>query len=324
MERTTWIIVLVCGIVLSAVSCTGYDSWMKRLPDDMPVWKVSLPGSHDAATGTIPDENPAREYAGTQTYDLATQFEAGVRCFDLRPGFCDNDPGSLRIMHGYVDAGVSAEDALGTIASMLEKHPSEFAVIVTRIENTDYTDEVLDAAKDSLSALEKKFSGKGFTLDAFRPGLTVGDLRGKMLFINRNHLGAGRFHSGASVTGWGEGDSIYGPDGVRVPIDVQDEYEWEDNDRFAKEKADCFMEHAAAFASAGEETWSVNHVSGYFFRDGLPRPHEFAAAVAPELCDRLDSWKDSASLGIVLLDYSGDPEYCGDVLVKKVIDRNFD
>lgn len=309
--------------MLTASCGRDYSCWMKALPDDMPAWQVSMPGSHDAATGTIPEDDPARTYAGTQSYDLETQFMMGVRAFDLRPGYKDNDVSCLRIMHSFVDAGVSADEAVGTIARMLEEHPSEFAVIVTRIENTGFSDDVLESAKEDLSALERKYCELGAALPSFRPGLSVGDLRGKILFINRNDLGAGRFTCGARAFGWDEGSSIAGQDGQKVTIDVQDEYEWEDDDRFAAGKVSCFMEHASKFADAGDEVWSVNHVSGYFFRDDLPRPHEFAAGVAPELVESLDSWSRKGSLGIVLLDYSGDPEYKGDVLISKVVERNF-
>lgn len=305
-------------------SCgTDRASWMKALPDDMPAWQVSMPGSHDAATGTIPEDNPARMYAGTQSYDLETQFNMGVRAFDLRPGFNGNDVSELRIMHSYVDAGVSADEAVGAIARMIEQHPSEFAVIVTRIEDTDYPDEVLEAAKEALSALEKKYCDMGAALPSFRPGLTVGDLRGKILFINRNDFGEGRFMCGARSFGWGEDSRLSGADGQKVTINVQDEYEWDDDGLYAVGKVSCFMDHARAFASAEEEIWSVNHMSGYFFREDLPRPHEFAAVVGPALYDTLEASSLGGSLGIVLLDYSGDPDYKGDVLISKVIERNF-
>ncbi len=322
--RTPFPFFTVAVFCMLFASCSkDYSCWMKALPDDMPVWQVSMPGSHDAATGTIPVDDPARMYAGTQSYDIETQFMMGVRAFDLRPGFKDNDTGSLRIMHSYVDAGVSADEAVGIIARMLKEQPSEFAVIVTRIENTDFPDDVLEAAKDGLSSLEKKYCDLGVAMSSFRPGLTVGDLRGKILFINRNDFGAGRFMCGARAYGWGEGSSIAGSDGKKVTINVQDEYEWEDDDKFADGKVACFMEHAAKFAGESGEVWSVNHVSGYFFRDGLPRPHEFAAGVAPVLVGSLDSWSRKGPMGIVLLDYSGDPEYKGDVLISKIIERNF-
>ena len=313
----------VLGCMLFVSCAKDYSHWMKALPDDMPAWQVSMPGSHDAATGTIPSDDPAKIYAGTQTYDLETQFKMGVRAYDLRPGFNNNDVSCLRIMHSYVDAGVSADEAVGTLASMLEQNPSEFVVIVTRIEDTNYSDEELTAAKDSLSAIEKKYCDRGAAIDSFKAGLTVGDLRGKILFINRNDFGEDRFWCGARAYGWDEGRSMAGKDGVKVKINVQDEYEWEKDAFFARGKVSCFMDHARAFLSEKDEVWSVNHVSGYYFRDGYPHPHEFAAEVAPVLCESLDAWKVDGSLGIVLLDYSGDPQYKGDVLIKKIVERNF-
>ncbi len=300
------------------------QSWMKALPDDMPACQVSIPGSHDAATATIPLDNPAREFVGTQTFPLGEQFLKGVRCYDLRPGFPGNDTTELRIMHNVVDAGVSAAEAFGAISLMLKKNPSEFAVIVVRIENNDFTPEILAAAERRLSSIEKQYADAGMAID-FRPGLTVGDVRGKMLIINRNDL-RGRFWCGARATDWDEGAFIFGKDGAKVAIDVQDEYEWEDDDTFASGKTSAFATHSAAFAASGAvgaERWSVNHVSGYFDRNGKPRPHEFALGAAPAIRDWLASGEVKGSLGIVLIDYAGDPDYAGDELVSMVVGRNF-
>ena len=339
LERSILFSVVSVTTVLILAGCgsNGYgtlQSWMAALPDDMPACLVSIPGSHDAATATIPSDNPAREFVGTQTFPLADQFSKGIRCYDLRPGFAGNDTTELRIMHSVVDAGVSAAEAFGSISHMLTENPSEFAVIVIRIENNDFTPEVLSAAENQLSSIEKQYADASMAID-FRPGLTVGDMRGKMLIINRNDL-HGHFWCGARATDWDEGAFIYGKDGRRVAIDVQDEYEWEEDDTFASGKKAAFADHAIAFAantsalqaertfgSVASERWSVNHVSGYFNRDGKPRPHEFALGAAPAIRDWMASGDVQGSLGIVLIDYAGDSDYAGDELVSMVIDRNF-
>ena len=324
MRKLLFSLIFPAFLTLSCTNERSMESWMKDLPDDMAACKVSMPGSHDAATAGIPLDSPAREFVGTQTFMLGDQFLKGVRCFDLRPGFNPGSTDEFRIMHSVVDAGVSADEAVGAIAGMLTAHPSEFAVIVFRIENNDFTPEVLSAAKDSLSALEKKYYDLGVALDSFRPGLTVADLRGKILFINRNYL-ENRFWCGALASDWDEGSLLTGKHcAEQVTIDVQDDYEWENDGPFAEGKTASFVRHASAFANAGSgERWSVNHVSGYFNREGHPRPHEFAAGVMPLVNKALDAEASEGSLGMVLIDYSGDPDYEGDVILKKIVDRNF-
>lgn len=328
MRRLRTIIALACVLACitackdAAIDCS---SWMSGLPDDMPAWKVSLPGSHDAATSGIPEGTVEHLTTCTQSFTLAEQFDKGIRCFDLRPGFAGTEAGDMYIMHSIVNTGVRAYEAIGTIAQKVRENPSEFAVIVFRIENNDFTPEVMAAAQDSLSFLESKFAGEGVVMDTYKAGMSVADMRGKVLIINRNSFGES-YWCGCHATGWGGIDSIVSRDGASSsPIDVQDDYEWEDDDKVAEGKLASFTSHAARFAAEAEsgEFWGVNHISGYFRRDDLARPHEFAEAVAPAVCGWLANDKGNSPLGAVMMDYAGDPAYKGDEIIRHIIERNF-
>ena len=326
--KKTILFPLICALVcLSACKNNEikFDSWMAGLADGTPVWQLSIPGSHDAATSGIPKGTIEHLATCTQSFTLAEQFDKGIRFFDLRPGFDGDDLSSMMIMHSYTNTGVSADGALAAITGKLKENPSEFAVIVFRIENNDFTPEVLAAAQDSLCSLERKYVEQGIMLESFKAGMTVGDLRGKVLVINRNSYGE-RFWCGAHASGWGGIDTIVSPDGTQTAgIDVQDDYEWEDDGTCAAGKTASFAGHAERFGKecSEGECWGVNHVSGYFLRDGLPRPHEFAEAVAPEVCRWLSEDKGSSPLGAVMMDYAGDPAYKGDEIIRLVIERNF-
>lgn len=326
MKKTS-LLALICAIACLTACKTNYktNSWMKKIADSTPAWQLSIPGSHDAATSGIPKGTIAHLTTCTQSFTLAEQFEKGIRFFDLRPGFDGDDLSKMMIMHSYTNTGVSADEALAAITGKVKEHPSEFAIIVFRIENNNFTAEMLAAAKDQLCNLEKKYVDEGIMLDSFKEGMTVGDLRGKVLVINRNSY-EDRFWCGAHATGWGGVDQIVSPDGTqKAAIDVQDDYEWEDDGTCSTGKAESFAKHAAQFAkeSSNGECWGVNHVSGYFMRDGLPRPHEFAEAVAPEVCKWLAEDEGNSPLGGVMIDYAGDPAYKGDEIIRLVIERNF-
>ena len=56
--------------------------WMKRLPDNLFVSQVSIPGTHDAATG---NGVTLASYSQCQDIDVATQWSIGIRAFDFRP-----------------------------------------------------------------------------------------------------------------------------------------------------------------------------------------------------------------------------------------------
>lgn len=333
MKNTGLISIIAAVVCMTACSSNKeieLNSWMSGLSDETPAWQLSIPGAHDAATSGIPKGTVAHLATCTQSFTLSEQFDKGIRFFDLRPGFDGNaetgiDLSKMTIMHSYTNTGVTADEALAAITGKVRENPSEFALIVFRIENNDFTPEVLSAAKDSLCNLLKKYAEQGVLLESFKEGMTVGDMRGKVLVINRNGY-EGRYSCGAHATGWGGVDSIVSPDGTqKAAIDVQDDYEWEDDGSCGAGKTASFAQHAAQFAkeSAEGECWGVNHVSGYFMRDGLPRPHEFAEAVAPEVCKWLAESADKTPLGGVMIDYAGDPAYMGDEIIRLVIERNF-
>lgn len=325
--KNTVLISIICAVA-GLTACSNSikpESWMSGIPDETPAWQLSLPGAHDAATSGIPEGTVQHLAHCTQSYTLAEQFDKGIRFFDIRPGFDGDDLSRMMIMHSTTNTGVSADEALAAITGKVRENPSEFAIIVFRIENNDFTPEVLAAAQDSLCNLERKYAAQGVVMESFKAGMSVGDMRGKVLLINRNDYGS-RIWCGAHTTGWDGMCSIISPDGTQsAGIFIQDDYGWDDDGTCGTGKAASFAKHAAEFArkSAMGECWGVNHVSGYFNRDGLPRPHEFAEAVAPEVCKWLSEDKGNSPLGGVMIDYAGDPAYMGDEIIRLVIERNF-
>ena len=97
-------------ILLFFILCLPYkgvaENWMSRLPDETYVAVVSIPGAHDAATGSGWEagyESLGDLFARTQDLNLAELWSVGVRAFDLRP--CTRD-GYLNINHGIIPTRV--------------------------------------------------------------------------------------------------------------------------------------------------------------------------------------------------------------------------
>ena len=124
---------IIAGAILCAMSglCahaeTAAANWMNRLDDGAYVHQLSVPGTHDAATGngTVLDS-----FARTQQLSLSEQFDAGVRAFDLRPSVSD---GTLKIYHGIIATNITFDDALSTLCERLDENPSEFIIVVIQI-----------------------------------------------------------------------------------------------------------------------------------------------------------------------------------------------
>ncbi len=170
---------------LLALSTAAHaDDWMGRLPDNAPVCVVSIPGTHDTATGQgFPSSvsEIGERWARTQELTLQEQWAAGIRAFDLRPS--TRSDGYLGLNHGIVQTSLDFDDALDILADSLEAHPTEFVVIHLRHEsegdNGDSDFETLLHA--SLARMQERGC-----LSDFRRNLTVSDMRGKMLFLFRD------------------------------------------------------------------------------------------------------------------------------------------
>lgn len=159
------------------------DNWMERLPDDTYVAVVSIPGVHDAATGSGWGSgygDLGNAFARTQELSLSALWSIGIRAFDLRP--CTRS-GYLNINHGIIPTSLRFDAALRLLCDSLAANPSEF-VIIHLLHETDgdqvdgtYNQQLLDVlGNDAIAPF----------LVAFRRNLTVADVRGKMLILSRD------------------------------------------------------------------------------------------------------------------------------------------
>lgn len=178
-------------------------NWMSRLPDNMYVALVTIPGSHDAATGngfpatgnTLSAFNKlGSSYAKTQDITLDQQWTLGVRAFDFRP-YVNND--TLNINHGIIQTNLDFDEALYMLRDSLIANPTEFAVIHMLYATNFSTD--VDAYKELLVTLLQSDPLKDYIID-FRRDLTVGDVRGKILILSRDIYDTKPI--GAFMTGW--------------------------------------------------------------------------------------------------------------------------
>ena len=184
-------LILCCPLMVAAqnVDCCN---WMSRLDDARTVASLSIPGAHDAATG-----EGLLMVAGigkTQELTLAGQWECGVRAFDLRPAVNGKE---LHIYHGPAKTRITFQEALETLCSMLEQHPTEFAIVLLREENDSE-----NAAERALwpTAIGEAIENIGDKAAIFSPAMKVGNARGKIIFISRNaYTGCNR---GAIIKGW--------------------------------------------------------------------------------------------------------------------------
>ncbi len=160
----------------------GSADWMSRLPDDLSLAEIVLPGSHDSATQYV----QLAWFSKCQSLSVYEQLEAGTRYLDIRLGDAEKDADFPRLMHGFVNCKTSAlgdtltlDTLLGECYSFLTQHPTETVLFAVKHEYGD------------ASAAEVQKTLQGF-IDV-RPGCwlltdtipTLGEARGKLVLLRR-------------------------------------------------------------------------------------------------------------------------------------------
>ena len=186
------------------------ENWMKYLPDDMFVAHVSMPGSHDTATGhevTLASSSMAQQVL------LEDQIKGGIRAFDFRPGFYTKTEtidgvkvtvaDAINCNHGLAKTKLTMEAAFTTLTDYLTAHPTEFFAIhlfrgYPTSDPNATNQEIFNKAVDELFN-----SGKfaDFFID-YDPYLTVKEMRGKIVVFRRDRLSWMRVNKAGNLGGW--------------------------------------------------------------------------------------------------------------------------
>lgn len=278
----TMLFCMACG---SREVAVDPSEWMTALPDDTPACLMSIPGAHDACTAGVDSEY---EWFRTQVLDIQGMWDAGVRSFDLRPAANDSVMG---IYHARAYTHTTFETVTGVIADNLKAHPGEFAVVIFRHEEEGDTS---DNWEQLMGAWLHRLP-QGMIID-FRDDLTLGELRGHILFLGRTEYENGP--SGGYVTLWhdvyaeGPGE-ITDAFGNVYPLYVQDWYAPQGREDKLKEVMEMLD------ATASEPVWTVNHTSAY-----LPSGYgENSQNVNSDVADHILQMEGKT--GILVMDFAG-------------------
>lgn len=318
------------------------ENWMSRLPDDAYVAVISIPGTHDTATGSgwvSGMEDMGDSWALTQELTIAQQWEVGIRAFDLRPCLYE---GYMNLNHGIIPTQIRFEDTVRQLCDSLKANPSEFIIIHLRHETDG--DQTSDNYNQRILQFFASEDLAPFLID-FKKNLTVGDIRGKILFLSRDDY-ATKPATGGFLANWKHSsnwnDCYSGKITGRTTSSgaiFQDFYETYKEGALDQKVAivqrvlKWTMEHKTANSTSIR--WVLSFASGYslvqsFFgttislsdgnRDNASHTH---AAILDILKEH-----DPGPTGIIFMDFagvdrSGDYEVRGRELVQAIIDMNF-
>ena len=188
-----------------------HSQWMANLRDDLPVWQIAVPGTHDSSTFGV--GRYVEFAAATQEKNFEEQWKAGVRCFDMR---VRSRKGKAEMFHGFIHCGQTFKEAAKKVMTLAVKN-KEFAYLCINTESNDMEgkgdlrrfllyctygavnfdttplDEALTRKHvyEDLVALEKEvkselgISSNEPLIIGYNPELTLKEARGKVIVINR-------------------------------------------------------------------------------------------------------------------------------------------
>ena len=295
-RKTFLLIVCLMGIATTTFAqALNRSAWMKGLPDAVPVCQITLPATHDSGALL------GGEALQTQDIGIREQLEIGVRGFDIRLQACEN--GKLGVYHSVQFQETYWEtDVLPAFIDFLKKHPSEMLFVSLKKEGGDS-----EAYRRLLSASLNDKALAPYVLQDFKKDLTLGEARGKILFMHRDRIL--KEYPGAQCHGWDDNVTCWvtlkDMQGNETQVSVEDEYGYPSGKKAAYKGRITWKNMQAAVKNKGKQNcWYISFASA----TALPvaGPAAFSEVVNPMLAKQTQGLKQAC--GIVLIDFAGTPD----------------
>ena len=322
MKKVLLVIFSFFVVLAAKAQVTDYQNWMAQLDDDAFVCQLSIPGAHDACSSSFSSASALGAlFSGkVQTKSVEQMLPLGTRLFDLRPAVNGN---KLTIYHGVLQTSSDFNTVMQQLCNYVTTHPTEFCVVVIRHE-TDGDDNNANFG----SMLQTSLTQFSDYLVNFRPNLTVGEARGKILFLSRDEYNAPI--RGGRITGWPGNTSsnagqCYGLETHKCSMWVQDFFEYSDvNDK--KSSIEAMLNQSRQLAGKYNYTWVINETSGYKGTGTNSACQTNAKNCNKYMQELLASGNYNGPAGLVFMDYAADGDnsgYYGLSLTKELVNHNF-
>lgn len=302
------ILFLFLGVVCTSDARADYPSWMADLDQNALITQISIPGTHDSATGAGRCDGKA--YCEAQTYGFTTQLDKGIRFFDIRIAYKDGD---LKFYHNIYNLNLNFKAAIDVVEAHLTQNPSEFVIFLIKQEHSDVSADrfwlrVNDQINDYPATL--------FHLDKSVP--TVAEAAGKIIIMARNKS----THPQGYHVEWDKNTVHCQGYDSDLRYVVEDHYSLNyvgTDTKFAEVAQNLYL--AGICATCGnQKTLFITFLSGEGDWAGKG-PKHYAAYENPHTADWLNA-RPGPRPGIVVMDFAGDSTYDGDRLIEEVIKQN--
>lgn len=158
-------------VYINRMKASG-SKWMKYIPDDRAISRISIPGTHDAGTASLP-ENNLTSMGHTQNFTITEQLYDGIRAFDIRL--------KKNMKYGHtMTCRDGIDETLVDIRKFLADNPSEFLVaMIGSDEGGKWGAEMID----NFNKLMNQY--KDILVEDFDAKTPISQVRGKVLVIRR-------------------------------------------------------------------------------------------------------------------------------------------
>lgn len=159
----------------------GVNNWITGMDGKVLISQLSIPGTANSFSSNYSGTDA--EYYKAQTASFEQQWNAGIRCFELR---CPNNESGnsldgVQLQCNREDLGITFGEAVDKIWAKVQSS-GEFAMIMPAFESDAGRDyRVTDFAND----LNQFFTDHSYKYVTYGRELTVGDARGSLMFIAR-------------------------------------------------------------------------------------------------------------------------------------------
>lgn len=157
------------------------NTWMTSLNKDIYVSQLSIPGTANSFSYNYRGSNP--DWYKTQTANIEQQWNAGVRCFELRgPNSTSTDNlADAQLQCNRTNLDITFGEAVKKIWELVEANPGEFAMIMPAFESdegrggnvTDYANDLNKFISLTSGTYKYVTYGRDITLEEARGSLMV-------------------------------------------------------------------------------------------------------------------------------------------------------
>lgn len=162
--------------------------WLKYVDNDVILSQLSIPGTTNSYSCELDDTYENNKKYRYQTKTVEEQWKMGVRCFELtvdRPKSTTSSLGDEKLLldNQGKTATETLADAVDSINTKVKSDNTEFAMIIVKYQPSTIETNDNSFVKSFLTYFDKL--GSDVKTAQYKPGITVGDVRGSIMFIVR-------------------------------------------------------------------------------------------------------------------------------------------